>query len=79
MYFSNSHESRDLPMPAMPGDRDELRLLLVGRAVEELLDEPQLAVTADERRLERRTSAARPARPRPREAPARAAPARTCP
>ena len=35
-----------------PDDREEVRLLLVGRAVEELLDEAQLAVAADERRLE---------------------------
>ena len=25
MYFSNSHASRDLPIPAIPGDEDELR------------------------------------------------------
>ena len=35
-------------------DRDELRAALVGGGVEELLDEPQLAVSADERRLEAR-------------------------
>ena len=52
MYFSNSQASRDLPMPAMPDDRDEVRLALVGARVEELLDEAQLAVAADERRLE---------------------------
>ncbi len=34
------------------GDGDEVGLLLVGAAVEEVLDLPQLAVTPDERRLE---------------------------
>ena len=34
------------------GDREQMRLALVGAGVEELLREPQLAVTADERRLE---------------------------
>ena len=33
-------------------DRDELRSALLGRGVEELLDEPELAVAPDERRLE---------------------------
>ena len=54
MYFSNSHERRDLPMPGDPGDRDQLGLPLFGRRVEELLDEPQLAIAADERRFEPR-------------------------
>ena len=47
-------------LPAEPGladacdprDRDEVRALLVGGRVEELLDEPQLPVATDERRLE---------------------------
>ena len=43
--------------------RDELRLALLGRGVEELLDEAQLAVAADERRLERRSNAVAPPRP----------------
>ena len=34
------------------GDREQMRLVLVGAGVEELLREPQLAVAADERRLE---------------------------
>ena len=48
----------ELPrQPRLPdaGDarhRDEMRLLLVGAAVEEVLDLPQLAVASDERRLE---------------------------
>ena len=36
------------------GDRDELRAALVGRGVEELLHEPELAVTPDERGLDAR-------------------------
>ena len=65
--------------PGDAGDRDELRLALLRRRVEELLDEPQLAVAADERRLEPdRLERAAAARGR-RAAPARAAPAPPCP
>ena len=39
-------------MPAMPVTRDEVRLLLVRAGVEQVLDLTQLAVAADERRLE---------------------------
>src|SRR3954470_9325430 len=36
----------------LAGDDDELRVPLLGRDVEELLDHPQLSVPADERSLE---------------------------
>ena len=51
-YFSNSHARRDLPIPADPDDGDEARALVVRGRVEEILDEPELAVASDERRLE---------------------------
>ena len=38
--------------PGDAGDRDEVRLPLLGAGVEEVLDPTQLAVAADERRLE---------------------------
>ena len=38
--------------PGDPDDRDQVRLALLGAGVEELLDQAQLAVAADERRLE---------------------------
>src|SRR5689334_25438599 len=38
--------------PRDPDDGDEMRLALFGARVEELLDEPQLPVASDERRLE---------------------------
>ena len=66
MYFSNSQASRDLPIPAMPDDRDELGAAVLGRGVEEVLDQPQLAVAADERRLETGRLELRPPRRRPR-------------
>ena len=79
MYFSNSHDSRDLPIPAIPTTETSCALPLLGGGVEELLDQPQLAVAADERRLEAR----RPQRAaRGRRSPAargRAAWARPCP
>ena len=50
----NSQASRDLPMPAMPMTETSCARSLVGGGVEELLDEPELAVAADERRLEAR-------------------------
>ena len=62
--------------PGDPEDRDEVRLALLRAGVEELLDQPQLAVAADEGRLERRPIL-RPAARRPIPAArARAAPAR---
>ena len=61
MYFSNSHDEARLADPGDADHGDELRALLVGSRVEQLLDEPELAVAADERRLERR-----PCGPRPR-------------
>ena len=70
MYFSNSHASRDLPMPAMPGDEHQLRALLLLGGVEEILDELQLAVATDERRLEPgRAHRAAPARDDAQRAP----------
>ena len=59
-------------MPAMPGDRDEVRLALVGAGVEEVLDLAELAVAADERRLEAgRLQRAARARDDPERAPER--------
>ena len=59
--------------PGDPGDRDEVRLALVGAGVEELLDLAQLTVAADERRLEPGRLQRRRARRRRRAARARAA------
>ena len=79
MYFSNSQASRDLPTPGVTVDDHQPRPAAVLGAVEQLLDQPQLAVAPDQRRLQpvgplqRR----RPRR-RPR-APTTAAPARPCP
>ena len=39
-------------MPAIRGDGDQLRPLLLGAHVEQILDLTQLAVAADERRLQ---------------------------
>ena len=66
MYFSNSHERRDLPMPATPTTETSCAFSLVRRGVEQLLHDAQLAVAADERRLEAPPSASSRARPRPR-------------
>ena len=52
MYFSNSQARRDLPMPATPTTETSCARSLVRGRVEELLDEAELAVAADERRLE---------------------------
>ena len=52
MYFSNSHDRRDLPMPAMPVTDTSWALPLLAGGVEQVLDEPELAVAPDERRLE---------------------------
>ena len=64
MYLSNSHASRDLPMPAMPMTETSCALPSLGGRVEELLDEPQLPVAADERRLEPVATRARRRAPR---------------
>ncbi len=72
MYFSNSHASRDLPMPAMPVTETSCARRVLGRRVEQLLDEPELAVAADERRLEAGRPLRRRAPRRRREARARA-------
>ena len=59
--------------PGDPGDRDQVRLPLLGTGVEEVLDLAELAAAADERGLEpRRLERAASARRR-RAAPARAA------
>ena len=73
MYFSNSHDEPRLADAGDAGDRDELRLPSSAERVEQLLDEPELAVAADERRLEARRPHAPRARRRPPAAPARAA------
>ena len=59
MYFSNSQASRDLPIPAMPTTETRCAFRSSRGAVEQLLDEPELAVAADERRLEAGGLAAR--------------------
>ena len=79
MYFRNSQARRLLPMPAWPVI--ETRRVRRSRAggVEEVLEQAQLLVAADERRLEGvATGRARRARPR-RAAPARPGPAPPCP
>ena len=58
--------------PGDPDDRDEAGLPLVARGVEEILDQAQLSVAADERGLEAGgTSLAPPRRDHPRRAPER--------
>ena len=52
MYLSNSHARRDLPIPAMPDDRHEVRRCSSAAGVEEILHEAELAVAAHERRLQ---------------------------
>ena len=52
MYLKNSQARRDLPTPATPGDEHQAGRVALGRGVEELLDEAQLVVAADEGRLE---------------------------
>ena len=73
MYFRNSHARRLLPMPAGPmTDTRRARRLATG-GVEQVLEQAQLVVAADERRLERpRCGCARHA---PRRRAARARPA----
>ena len=57
-------------MPAIPMIETSCALPLFGRRVEELLDEPQLAIAADERRFEpRRPEGAHPARRDAKRAP----------
>ena len=53
MYFSNSQASRLLPMPGRPDDRHEPGARLARGRVEQVLEQPELVVAADERRLER--------------------------
>ena len=52
MYFSNSHRSRVLPTPAAPETATSRAAAPLKRAVEQLLEQAQLAVAPDERRLE---------------------------
>ena len=52
MYFSNSHASRDLPMPGTPTIDSSRCAPLGGGRVKELLGHAQLALAADEQRLE---------------------------
>ncbi len=59
-YLRNSHASRVLPIPAGPDDRDEPRALLPRGRVVQVLEQPQLVVAADERRLERLAATAAP-------------------
>ena len=78
MYFSNSQPAATCRCPP-PRDETSCGSPLLRRGVEQLLDELQLAVAADERRLEPAPSRIEPPRPRRREGRARAAPARPCP
>ncbi len=52
MYLKNSQARRDLPIPAIPVTCTRWARPVLGTGVEELLDQPQLAVPADERRLQ---------------------------
>ena len=52
MYFRNSQARRLLPMPAWPDDGHQPRAPLATGGVEQVLEQPQLVVAADERRLE---------------------------
>ena len=52
-YFRNSQPSLLLPMPAGPITLTSADPLLASRGVEQLLQQPNLVVAADERRLER--------------------------
>ena len=65
--------------PGDAGDRDEVRLALVGGRVEEILDQAKLARAADERAPRARSTSAGRVRRRRRGARARAEPAPTCP
>ncbi len=62
-YFSNSHARRDLPIPPTPVTETQVGPMLVGGGVVELLHEPQLAIPADERRLQRRGRRHAPSEP----------------
>ena len=62
MYFRNSQARRLLPMPAGPDDGDEPGAPLAARGVEEVLEQAQLVVAADERRLEASRLRSRPPR-----------------
>ena len=61
MYFSNSHASRLLPMPAWPVTETRRTRRSRAGGVEQVLEQAQLVVAADERRLE---PSARPRPPR---------------
>ena len=52
MYFSNSHAEPRLADAGDADDREQVGTPLVGRRVEQLLQQAQLAIAADERRLE---------------------------
>ncbi len=54
MYFSNSHASRDLPIPATPTTETSCARDSSARRVEEVLQKAQLALAADERCFEAR-------------------------
>ena len=54
MYFSNSHARRDLPIPAIPVTETRCARRSSAAEWKHVLDLPQLAVAADERRLEAR-------------------------
>ena len=53
MYFSNSQASRDFPTPPTPVTDTRCAPPSSPDAWKQLLDQPELAVTADERRLDR--------------------------
>ena len=66
-YLRNSHARRLLPMPAWPVIETSADALLARRRVEQVLEQPQLRVATDERRLEPLVTAP-PARARRRRA-----------
>ena len=79
-YFSNSHDSRDLPIPAIPVTETSCGLALLGRGVEQLLDQPQLAVAARRTAPRARSSVSAPSEPATtRTRAVQARPARPCP
>ena len=56
MYLRNSQARRLLPIPAGPDDADQPGAALAPGGVEQVLEQAQLVVAADERRLERLAS-----------------------
>ena len=72
-YLRNSQARRLLPIPAGPDDRDEARPPLPARRVEEVLEQAELVVATDERRLEASRSGCGRRPPRRRGGPARPA------